>query len=86
MSGLRIVKVTTFVMAEILKGARNPYTSTLPDDLEVVGVIQTPLDQETQTLDLICRSAEWDQPAEGAAIPTNEPIFTTHHAEMGAPQ
>jgi hypothetical protein len=86
MSGLRIVKVTSFALAEIIKGGQCPYTSTIPEDMEIVGIIQTALDQRINVIELVCRSAEWDSPAKGAAIPNFQPVFTTHHAEMEAPQ
>ena len=75
--GLRLVTCSTRFLELILRGPNRPVESSLPSDLEVVGVIQTALDQESQRFSFVCRSAEWDQPVEGAAIPQIDATFTT---------
>jgi hypothetical protein len=78
MSGLRIVEVTNVFFAEVLGGCERPFTTDLPADVEVVGIIESDMCKRNQTFQIICRSAEWDQPTEGAAIPVIMPTMTVY--------
>lgn len=85
MSGLRIIHCATDMLAQMLSGSMYPYSSDLPrdedgrPDFEVVGILQTDLSKRPKTVDLICRSPQWEAPAEGAAIPELTVTFTNHH-------
>ncbi len=86
MSGLRIVRVTHIVFEAFLLGPQRVCTSDLPRDIEVVGLIQTPLDQRSEQFEIICRSTEWEPSAEGAAIPSISPTFHTQTAPAFKPR
>lgn len=76
--GLRIVKCASVALADLLKGSESGYRSNLPADLQVVGVLQSSMDQVCNTVSVVCRSAEWDEPMEGAAIPDVDAWFTVN--------
>jgi len=61
--GLRMIRVTNQLLSHIL------VTSGMPTDLEIVGCLQSPLDQRTNSTVLIGRSVYWEDVSEGAAIP-----------------
>lgn len=71
--GHRIVRISSAVLAEFLKGRAHPCDSNTPVDVEVVRAL--PPANEHGTVELVCRSREWPEVIEGGQIPLFEPAL-----------
>ena len=73
--GLSMVRCSLDALSQILRGTGACVTNA-PDDMEAVGVIETPLDREHREIQVVCRSSKWPDSMEGAVMPGFELIFT----------
>ncbi len=67
--------ISLYVLEEMLHGRLRPAKSSLPDDLVVVGVLQTPEDRLTQRARILCESGSFDPLVEGGMVPDFDVTF-----------
>lgn len=75
--GLRIVRMSRCFLNELLRGPIHPAKSSLPQDVEVVGILQGSLAERHDYYELVCASEKWELKPATEPMLVETAVFTT---------
>lgn len=84
--GLRTVRMSAQLLAQMMKGKILPSDSNVPDDMEILMTIGSRPDEALGMMTFLCRSSIWAEPAEGVLASPFDVVLMDKEAPNDAPR